>query len=245
MKANASTAWFDPAHPHPQTPGVRVALREVSRQKVNGKTEVSYSVETSGFPGGQSYTLYMKSSLVPPGEKIPEGKGGRLGGFEADASGMIFRPAIAGRKASAGVTLSIHDYLRGEALDVAVIADDGPVFGYAEAMPFPIEGRDGVCYVFVRPLAVPGEPAFETFGIYGLGFEPKAKLTVVDRMWPGGKADQREEETDGDGSFRYAKVDLLPEREGGDESVTVSGPSCSVTVQFLWGPSATKKANVQ
>jgi hypothetical protein len=250
VKANASTAWL-PNKQLPETRGARVALREKSRQKVEGTTGVSYLVETSGFPRGKSYTIYLKSSLVPPGEKTTADKGGSFGGLEADALGKLFLPATATRKEMTSIDLTIHGYLRGEALDVAVIAEDSSAFGSAEAMPFPIDGRDGGCYVFVRPLAIPGEPLFETFGVYGEGFEPNAKISAVERIrWEVDAPDKYKEaknevETVEDGSFKLALAHLFPAKGGGDEDLTVSGRSCSVTVQFQWGPFALKKENRQ
>jgi hypothetical protein len=212
----------------PETPGVKVTIRESRREKVNGTTAVTYVIQASGFPQGKAYTMWEKDSLRPAGAPV-------MTGFVANASGELVAPATSTREEINKFDITVNSFFLGEGVAVAILSDDKTVAGYTEATPFPIEARDNGCHVFVKAVTIGKMPPATAFLILGEGFEPGTLVESKDKT-----------ETDKNGRFRVLRIPYLgPEKRGGHVSDTFADSSCKVAVQFDWGTAAVNPEKVQ
>ncbi len=130
--------------------------------------------------------------------------------------------------------LTVHAFTPGEWTEMALISADGAVKAFARATPFPIEGRDGQCHVWMEPIAREAR----ALSLHGGGFTPREKLTAKSRS--NGEVLPGEITVEEDGSFgRRGTLDLLlpgvAGKRGGNATYTVEGKSCKVVVNYHWG----------
>jgi hypothetical protein len=228
------THWgYDPA------PGARLELKEMERKTVNRHTELTYVLQSSGFPPGGPYVLWHMQSgdhLVrsfPNLSSYTSGEGGKL---------ACPAPAAAGTTPGAGarciplekLSMRIDGYHKGEPLDYAIVSTDGAVRAYVRAYPFPIEAVDEKC-----TLTVEMENSNSTaFVIRGAGFGPNEKITTSSSF--GGEAAGGTQQASAQGEFAVALRAELPGKNSGSATFSASGASCHPSVTYDWGKAAMK-----
>lgn len=228
---HAETHEWTPAS---ASPGLIMRFKELERSRTGPSLTVRYSIETSGFPKGKAFSLWMES-LANPRRVVIEG-------FGADKNGRIVcrqdsrRPSAPRRGTPMrcdsnldGYVWDVSTLLRGEWQKYALVSDGDDFSAYAELVPFPIEAHDGPC----RLRAVLLTRDVLHLRIDGEGFPAEDKLVAVS---------QSESEnlrssvtTSKQGSFIMLLSPGVLGLRGGTAAFTVEGGSCRPTLTFQWG----------
>lgn len=233
-----------PEHWGPQfsTPGVQLDVREVDRIYVEdaGMTVVTYALVPSGVPEESMLSIWGRGW---------EGEITLLGtGFSVNDSGELFCPGPpegqeptprALRKASKKslcytfegfedeFVFGAAGFLRGQPYEFAVTSADRAIQAFAKAVPFPIEGRDGQCRIWIE------QSRPDVFSLYFEGFRPNEELTITSRSVDEG----------GQGKVTFPEdgklvIVVLPQVEGhqkGLATISVAGESCHPGLEYEWG----------
>lgn len=234
-QSNAETKplpdWWRPGE---ATANATLSVQEVSRKAADpafgGGRSVTIRWAASGFPKGKTYELWNRwlAGLTAP--IITDLRVGETGDLEIPDPKQPERAFRLG-----DVAFNLGKFANGEPISYAIVSTDRSVKAFAEFVPFPIEARQGTCRLSLKLISPDGT----AFSVRGDGFEPNEKVTTVSRsdgeMVPGTLR------TLSDGSLPY--VALLPAAVSRryKASYTVASKSCTVTVDYEWGPPALKK----
>jgi hypothetical protein len=195
------------------TPGVQLTLQETKREHTARGTEVTYRIVESGLPDDKTYQLWAQT--VP-------------GSFRA--LGPVSEVLLGGT-----LYWTLHGYVKGEAFRIIVTSTDRTVQVFAEVYPFPIEGKDGSCRLWVEPLSHQGT----TFAIYGEGFGADEDVTTISQS--GGESIRKAEKAHSDGTLPVHTVaPAVIGKQSGTATFIAAGQSCAPTVNYEWGPPAMK-----
>ena len=219
---------------HP-APGARLTLREAARKNGRHGTVITYHVESSGFPAGKTYSLWMMLSGDHKTRFL-------LSGYLANATGALVCPGQSqpGDPPVKGshcyplerALLDVDNYHKGEPVDFAIVSTDGTVRAYARAYPFPIQAQDGNCTLQVEL----ENTKFTSFVIRGTGFEPGENVTTSSSF--GGDPTAGTQLASAVGEFA-AHVDAdLPGKNSGSATFAATGKSCHLAVAYEWGKAA-------
>lgn len=199
-------------------PGVGLSLVEEKRAPEKGGTRVSYRLVAEGADRTREYGLYVRGRDSKDLSELfrPDGHGGLVG-----HAGQALEDH------SIGVT----GYPKGLPLEVALISEDGTRAAFARVVPFPIEGRDGLCELRVE---LEGDKGL-IFTVFGSGFDPLERAEFVSLS--GTERVSGRLDAAADGTLRPAVI--LPETTTGHQvHVEVHGARCKPSVDFVWGPEA-------
>ena len=131
------------------------------------------------------------------------------------------------------LTFEVGQYMRGEWMEIGFVSADKNTRGFVRITPFPIEASDGKCRVWLEPI-FPGE----SFAVRGSGFVPNENVTWLSRSGKEKLDGTRQVESDGSLPVSI----LLPANAARKykANYTVTGQECKVSVDYKWGPPATK-----
>lgn len=206
------------------TPGVTLRLHEVNRQKEDGFTTIEYRLSDSGFPPGKTYNFWRRKIGEPP-KILHTGLILTESGKLASKSNRGEPPLLLEK-----TKFRVHDFARGEPLEVAVVSDDGRVKAFSKAIPFPIEARgEGRCRLWVEL----GVPLGQAFVIQGEGFEPHEKVKVVSKSEE--ETIESNDDISADGRFLVVMAPAVKGKDSGVATYTASGKRCKLTVNYQWG----------
>lgn len=218
-------------------PGARLTLKEADRKNGRHGTAITYHVESSGFPAGKTYSLWMMLSGDHKTRPV-------LSGYLANATGALVCPGQSqpGDSPVAGshcyplerASLDVDNYHNGEPVDFAIVSTDGTVRAYARAYPFPIQVQDGKCTLNVEL----ENTKFTSFVIRGAGFEPGENVTTSSSF--GKDPTAGTQLASASGGFA-AQVDAgVAGKNSGLATFAANGRSCHPTVSYDWGNAAKK-----
>jgi hypothetical protein len=204
----------------PTLPGAQLALAEIVRSKVG--EGFTYRLQATGLPQGKTYRLELRRLGGQVGQ-MP------IGTLRVDAAG--------GLVTERGFRLEQHalgtggPVLKGEPLELALVAEDGSGQVVARIIPAPIEARGtGDCRLSVELM----EPTGKIFMIRGEGFDPGEEVRLLDIS---------EDEVMGDskrisstGRFELVILPAVVGKAGGEASISAIGRACSVpALPYKWG----------
>jgi hypothetical protein len=218
-------------------PDARLVLKEAARKNGRRGTAITYHAESSGFPTGKTYSLWILQS--GDHKALP-----LLQGYLANATGTLVCPGQSkpGDPPDRSVhcfpleraSLDVDNYHNGEPVDFAIVSTDGTVRAYARAYPFPIQAQDGKCALHVEI----DNSKFTTFVIRGEGFEPNENIKTSSSF--GKDATEGTQQASPQGEFAATIHADLPGKNSGTATFTATGNSCHPTVTYEWGKAAMK-----
>lgn len=218
-------------------PGAHLELKEVERKQGRRGTAITYHVESSGFPTGKTYSLWMMLSGDHKTKAV-------LFGYIANTAGALGCPGQSrpGDPPVAGshcyplerASLDVDNYHNGEPVDFAIVSTDGTVRAYARAYPFPIQAQDGKCILNVEL----ENTKFTSFVIRGSGFEPGENVTTSSSF--GNDQTAGTQLASVLGEFATEVHADVPEKNSGTASFAATGKSCHPSVTYDWGKAAKK-----
>jgi len=204
------------------SPGSALSLKETGRNRMQGRTVVSYRLFASGLPKGQHFTLWTWNLGSKP-EAVADA-------FINQDGLIVNRLGDATQKED---PIDLRTFAgRGEPKRFALTSDDWNLQAFAEAVPFPIEQTSNGCKLSVETSA----PDYAAVVLHGSGFQPNEALTIDLASGPG---KQRATATS-EGTYTAAIFPTIKGQESGKASATVTSSKCSVGVQFPWGEGSYK-----
>ncbi len=226
---NSANWGYNPA------PGARLELKEAQRRQGKRGTAITYHVESSGFPTGKTYSLWMMQSGDHKTSPV-------LTGYSANVTGALVCPGQSqpGDPPAPGshcfplerASLDVDNYHNGEPVDFAIISTDGTVRAYARAYPFPIQAQDGKCTLNAEL----ENTKFNSFVIRGAGFEPGENVATSSSL--GSDPTAGTQQASSRGEFAAEIQVGLPGKNSGSATFAATGKSCHLTVTYEWGKAA-------
>ena len=227
--------------PECSTPEGRLEIREVSREKRQGETTVTYALTAWGFHAGQSLDLQLE---------MPRGTAGVSSGYVADSAGRVVCGAVPhDQPASQGpncanlpfkeldsLRVAMHPLLPGWPVRLGLISPDSGVRVYAKASPFPVFAVDGDCRIDVEFFSRRG------LRIIGTGFEPGETVVGASGVGEEVLTDTVTAGLDGvvppAGSIIVVLIDTRTAK-GGPARYQLTGHNCRPSVSYPWGDQLT------
>ncbi|MGB2590625.1 MAG: hypothetical protein WAJ96_08240 [Candidatus Acidiferrum sp.] len=217
--------------------GARLTLKEAGRKNGKRGTAITYHVESSGFPAGKIYTLWMMLSGDHKTRPV-------LTGYLANGTGALVCPG----QSQPGdppvphshcfplerASLDVDNYHNGEPVDFAIVSTNGTVRAYARAYPFPIQSQDGKCSLNVEL----ENTKFTSFVVRGAGFEPGENVTTSSSF--GNDATSGAQLASTQGEFAAEVNADASGKNSGSATFAATGKSCHPTVTYDWGKAAKK-----
>jgi hypothetical protein len=221
---------FDPSQWGNNTPGVELGTHEGPREHTSSRTVLMYNILGKGFPADKTYDLWFWIPGKQPNKAIA--------GVSFDKRGVLVCSGKPGSCSGHGLDDPINIQATaalGEPKRFAVVSTDGKVAGFAEAVPFPIEGKDKKCTLSVVRQSLLGE----VVAVRGSGFTPYEMLTVKAHL--GGEDTVHSPTAGPDGSWQAMVGTKAPGQSAGVATINVAGKGCSVSVNFNWGEDSDKQ----
>ena len=203
----------------PDRGGIGITLKERSRKKVRGLTEICYQLAASGLSPENTYrvTMWPYANLA---ENRPEAL------VVDDAN------ALASGELELTLNLCFDRYMKGEWCSFTFSSKDGTQVASTKAYPFPLEARQGNARIWLEMLP----PAGRRFAAFGEGFQPDEVLTCV--FYMDGKETRRVVTADAEGRLGAAIIPLLVIHDDGICRWSLTCESGTLTVPFASGPTA-------
>ncbi len=202
---------WDPSY---STPGTSLKLHEVERLSPSGGSMVSYELRSTGFTPGEPVTLWQKNY------------------FNYRVFSMVVkRNGIVQFRGLDGNSIGFFDYAKGQAIDFAVVSQDGTKRAHAKVIPFPIEARGtGRTRASGELIAAGGRMFLFTFA----GFNPDEEVQVTSRYQ--GESHDEITQASAQGGFEYPVY--IGGRPRGQATLTAKGRSGTVTIRYNVGRDA-------
>jgi hypothetical protein len=204
------------------TPGVRLTLRETSRERLADSTHVNYEIVTEGFPPDKTYNLFLHDAgLFAEGKEpapLPAKWRDHSYEYRISDSGQLV-PPVAG--------YSIRRFMIGEWWGLGLVSTDRSVQAWTMATPFPLEDQDGSCRVSLQMVLR------DTFAIEGEGFPPKETIKTVSRS--DGEVLEGSMQVPAEGKFLYAVMPAVVGKTGGRHDISFISSVCEVSLSYNWG----------
>jgi len=221
------------------SPGIHLVLKEGKRYKVSGKVMVEYRLETSAFPPGKSYGLWLWNFGNPEGWLM-------MKDFSVDAAGrLVCEHPIPPEEAAGGknracvfdmekLSLLAIASVKGVPFRVAILSTDGAIGAFVRSVPLPLQFKQGGCTISAE---IASDKA-DSFLVGGEGFQPGEKVAWKAEM--GDTLTEDEAEASENGNFVVVLNPGATGKESGKVVFTSRGKSCNPTLIFKWGPPALK-----
>lgn len=247
--------------PKASSPGVTLAMKEMSRERVASGTMITYRLSANGFAPGtrltllrwplnQNVTAVMNGIVIdasgtavcgpPPALSAP----GTGAGAPSDAaSGTASNAAPPATPTVPPCTKTMQPNApieitataaKGEALRVGLLSEDRKSGAAASAVPFPIAGEDRGCKLQV----LLGSKDAELVLIEGDGFKPDQPYTAGTETF--GQKTSLAAKPDARGHFVAAMTPYVQSHDSGDTVVYYQSGDCTPTVSFHWGKASYK-----
>ncbi len=206
----------------PTLPGAQLALAEIVRTKPSVGEGFTYRLQATGLPQGKTYRLELRRL---------DGRVGRMpiGTLRIDAAGRLVTER--------GFRLEQHalgtwgPVLKGEPLELALVAEDGSGQVVARIIPAPIEASGaGGCRLSIELM----DPRGSAFRIKGEGFEPGEEVRTPHRSED--EVLDITKRASATGGFEFIVLPAVIGKTGGSASISATGRVCSVpTLSYRWG----------
>lgn len=211
-------AWL----PRNMTPGLRMEIREVGRRRHRHYTEIDTQLVIEGAPREKRYNLWLWSlaMLVKNLEPVQLRGGSQPEVYTVDESGN-WDPQLP--------SFTIDRYRRGEWFELRLLSTDGLVRGMSRFYPFPIQGEDLGCRVWLALASDDGD----AFDVFGEGFEPGEEVKTISIS--NGEVLDGKQIVAPDGTTSPTYLFPATRRRKQQASYEVIGRSCHVVVKYDWG----------
>lgn len=247
--------------PKASTPGVALTMKETGREKAALGTLITYKLTATGFAPGTRLTLLrwplnqgvsavMNGIVIdasgtavcgPPAPALsaPASPNADEGTTAADAQAARQNAATAvpactkTMQANAPVEITTAA-AKGEAIRVALVAEDRKSGAAASVVPYPLTGEDKGCKLQILLGAKDGELVL----IEGDGFKPDVPFSMGAETY--GQKSTIAAKPDAEGHFVAAMTPYVQGHDSGDTVVYYQSDVCTPTVSFHWGKGSYK-----
>jgi hypothetical protein len=208
------------------TPGATIELREISRDRIQGKLVVRYRAYVRGVPVEHLYSAYA----WPITQREPSAavEGATLG-----KDGVVM---CAGRKpdqCSGDKPDDPVDFaflpVPAEPVRLALISEDKTIRLLVGAVPLPLESKDHDCKIEAIRLT----PKWELAMVRVIGFKPNESVHFISDL--SGEKKESDGKADANGEYVSALLPFVVEKDQGTTKVRVIGAQCSPEISFDWG----------
>ncbi|HKS75849.1 MAG TPA: hypothetical protein VJQ82_21735 [Terriglobales bacterium] len=207
------------------SPGVDLALKEMSRSHGTDRTLVTYELHATGFPANSIFTLYqvqLDGSIIK-----------NLEGVTIDSKGIAICAGKEGTCQGNGPNDPIDLIVfagKAEPKRFALVSDDDAhLKAFAATVPFPSFTTDKNC----KLESVIGTPKGELTFVQGTGFEPNEELIIDSESY--GEKHHDITKADGDGYYFSAVMPYVSGKKSGKTVWQVNGKNCHPKLTFTWG----------
>ena len=247
--------------PKASTPGMALAMKETARTKTDSGTQVTYRLTGTGFAPGSKLTLLrwplnqnvtaVMDGIVldasgmavcgPPAASLNTGanapgtpaNGTNTPASTPAASATKVDPCTKTVAANAPVEITTTA-AKGEAVRVALVAEDKKSGAAASAVPFPLTGEDKGCKLHV----LLGSKDAELVLIEGDGFKQGEGFTIGTETF--GVKGTLGAKPDAQGHFVAAMTPWVQGHDSGDTVIFYQSDACTPTLSFHWGKGSYK-----
>jgi hypothetical protein len=233
-------------------------MKETGRVKAAAGTMITYKLSATGFAPGTRLTLLrwplnkgitslMNGIVIDAsgnavcGEPVPAATANAPAapGAGTDASGAGSSSGSAQDAAaipSCTKTMKANDPVevtttaaKGEAIRLALVADDRKSGAATSMVPFPIEGKDKACMLQV----LLGARDAELVLVEGDGFDPNVPFTLGSETF--GVKSALSAKPDAKGHLVAAVTPYVAGHDSGDTVIYYQSDACTPTLSFHWG----------
>lgn len=205
------------------TPGVRLTLRETSRERLDDSTRVNYEIVTQGFPTDKVYNIFLHDTGMLAKGKDPAPLQARW----HDHHSYEYRVNEFGRLVPPIAGHSIERFMIGEWFGYGLVSTDGSVQAWTKVVPFPLEDQDGPCRVSLHMVHR------DTFAIEGEGFPPQETIKTVSSS--DGEVLEGSMQVPPEGRFLYASMPAVIGKPGGRHEIFFISSVCKLSLSYNWG----------
>ena len=247
--------------PKASSPGINLTMKETAREKGAAGTLITYQLAATGFAPGTRLTLLRwplnSGVLAVMNGIVIDASGTAVCGAQAAATNTPVAPnADAGKTAADAQaaaqsatpavapctkTMQVNAPVeittaaaKGEAIRVALVAEDKKGGAAASVIPFPVTGESNGCKLQV----LLGSKDAELVLIEGSGFKADASFTLGAETF--GQKASLGAKPDAQGNFVAAMTPFLQGHDSGDTVVYYQSGACTPTVSFHWGKGSYK-----
>lgn len=249
--------------PKASSPGVTLTMKETGRQPGASGTMINYLLTATGFAPGTRLNLLrwpLNANVTPvmggividasgtavcgapaptpgapgaPSAEAPEEAEAQGGQGAGQPAPVRATPCTKTMQANAPVEITTTA-AKGEAVRVALVAEDRKSGAAASAIPFPVMGENKGCKLEI----LLGSKDAELVLIEGDGFKADVPFTLGAETF--GQKITIGAKPDAQGNFFAAMTPYLPGHDSGDTVVFYQSDACTPTVQFHWGKGSYK-----
>jgi hypothetical protein len=217
--------------PAASTPGVSLTLKETGRTKTADGTEITYQLQAAGLTPDMKLTLLrwplnQNVAAVMDGISVNAAGIAVCGGPEAGSCGKTMQ-------AQAPVEIKAM-VAKGEAVRVALVAEDKKHGAAASLVPFPIASEDKGCKLQV----IRGSKNDELVLVEGDGFTSAANFSAGSESF--GEKRPIGAKPNANGHFVVAMTPWVTGHDDGDTVIYAQTDACSPTLSFHWGKDSYK-----
>ena len=247
--------------PKASSPGINLTMKETAREKGGVGTLITYRLAATGFAPGTRLTLLrwpLNQGVVAVMNGIViDASGTAVCGAQAAATNTPVAPSAdagttaadaqaAAQSATPAVapctkTMQVNAPVeittaaaKGEAIRVALVAEDKKGGAAASAVPFPVTGESKGCKLQV----LLGSKDAELVLIEGSGFKADTPFTMGAETF--GQKASLSPKPDAQGNFVAAMTPFVQGHDSGDTVVYYQSDVCTPTVSFHWGKGSYK-----
>ncbi len=247
--------------PKASSPGINLTMKETARVKGAASTLITYRLAATGFAPGTRLTLLRwplnSGVLAVMNGIVIDASGMAVCGPPAAAANTPVAPGADSEKTAADAqtaaqnkpptvpactqTMKVNDPVeittaaaKGEAIRVALVAEDKKGGAAASAVPFPVTGESNGCELQV----LLGSKDAELVLIEGSGFKAGTPFTMGAETF--GQKASLSPKPDAQGNFVAAMTPYVQGHDGGDTVVYYQSDACTPTVSFHWGKGSYK-----
>ncbi len=225
---SAGSEWVEWGFPiwgddYKETPGARVHFVKKDEIIKDGEPFAIYYAVADGLPPDKVYYLWTKKiwekepSKILPTEIIIGDKG------------YLFP----GQK-KIPLTFATRGYVKGEAMEVALMNENKSLIAFGKIIPHPIETRQGNLRMWVELASAKGD----MFIIWGEGFEPDEEIGTTSSS--SGEVLKSKLKANAEGKFMAIVLPAVIGKEDGTATYSAAGKAGEVEVSYQWGPPALK-----
>ena len=212
--------------PADSTTGLSLSLKEMGRTKTANGTEITYQIQGTGFTPDMKLTL-LRWPLNQGVAKVMDGVIVNTAGI-AVCDGAATSSCSKTLQAQAPVVVTAT-VAKGEAVRVALIADDKKHVAAVSLVPFPIASEDRGCKLEV----VRGAKNNELVLVEGDGFAKATNFNAGSESF--GEKHPLGANPTAAGHFVVAMTPWVTGHDEGDTVIYAQTDSCSPTLSFHWG----------
>jgi hypothetical protein len=211
-------------------PGVRLVLLRWPLNQNVSPTMGGIVIDASGTAvcGPPAPTLNAESNAPASGSSAGSTPKPGQQGATANPGAITATPCTKTMQANAPVEITTTA-AKGEAIRVALIAEDRKNGAATSAVPFPLEGEDRGCKLDI----VLGSKDGELVLIKGSGFKADVPFTMGAETF--GQKSTLTPKADAQGNFVAAMTPFVPDHDSGDTVVFYQSDACTPTLSFHWG----------